>query len=264
MIEGYNDNEDKSLKATPLGSLVSRLYIDPLSAVIMIGNLKDKKKPEDLTLIHLITMTPDMELLYVQAADRWIEEFIDDNQDVLNEEENYDFLLREAKTSAMLMDWIGETKEEEISDRYHIGPGDIRRSAETAEWLMHSLSELSKHLSIGLTYRAEQLALRIHYGAGPDLLSLIDLKGIGRVRARKLYQAGYTNLDKLKAAKLEDIGQIIGPKIAENVMAQLKARGDHALKWLDDIFHKKKPSDKAGCIGLSDLETWLDEKGERP
>ncbi len=222
MIEGYNDNEDKSLKATPLGSLVSRLYIDPLSAVIMIGNLKDKKKPEDLTLIHLITMTPDMELLYVQTADRWIEEFIDDNQDVLNEEENYDFLLREAKTSAMLMDWIGETKEEEISDRYHIGPGDIRRSAETAEWLMHSLSELSKHLNIGLTYRAEQLALRIHYGAGPDLLTLIDLKGIGRVRARKLYQAGYTNLDKLKAAKLEDVGQIIGPKIAEKVMSQLK------------------------------------------
>lgn len=211
------------LKATPLGSLVSRLYIDPLSAVIMAENLKakEKKKPSDLMLVHLITMTPNMDLLYVQAADRWIEEFIDEHQDDLNDEENYDFLLREVKTTAMLMDWIGEVKEEEISDRYHIGPGDIRRSAETAEWLMHSLSELSKHQGLGLNYRADQLSLRIHYGAGPDLLSLIDLKGIGRVRARKLYQAGYTNLDKMKAAKLEDISQIIGPKIAEKVMAQL-------------------------------------------
>ncbi len=35
------------------------------------------------------------------------------------------------------------------------------------------------------------------------------------------------------------------------------------MKWLTDIFHKK-PSDKAGCIGLSGLETWLDEKGSDP
>ncbi len=36
------------------------------------------------------------------------------------------------------------------------------------------------------------------------------------------------------------------------------------MKWLDDIFRKKKPSDKAGCLGLSDLETWLDQKGSDP
>jgi helicase len=212
----------EDLQATPLGSQVSKLYIDPLSAVIMTGCLKDKKKPSDLTLMHLVTMTPDMELSYVSAADHWIEEFIDKHQDELNDEENYDFLLREAKTAAMLMDWISEVKEEEISNRYRIGPGDIRRSAETAEWLMHSLSELSKHLNLGLTYRADQLSLRLHYGAGPDLLSLIDLKGIGRVRARKLYQAGYTNLDRLREANLDDIAEIIGQKIAEKVMEQLK------------------------------------------
>lgn len=37
---------------------------------------------------------------------------------------------------AMLSDWIGEVKEEFISERYRIGPGDICRSAETAVWLM--------------------------------------------------------------------------------------------------------------------------------
>jgi helicase len=163
-----------------------------------------------------------MDLLYVQAADHWIEEFIDEHQDDLNPEENYDFLLREAKTSAMLMDWIGEVKEEQISDRYRIGPGDIRRTAETAEWLMHSLSELSKHLNLGLNFRAEQLSQRIHYGAGPDLLTLLNLKGVGRVRARKLYLAGYTSLEKLRAAPVEEIGRLIGPKIAEKVVAQLK------------------------------------------
>jgi helicase len=120
------------------------------------------------------------------------------------------------------MDWISEVREEQISDRYHIGPGDIRRSAETAAWLMHSLSELSKHQNLGLTYKADQLAMRIYYGAGPDLLTLLDLKGIGRVRARKLYQAGYTNVDKLKSAEPSEIGRIIGPRIAKKVLEQLR------------------------------------------
>jgi helicase len=216
----------EAIEPTRLGALVSKLYIDPLSAVIMIENVssssKDKKKPSDLKLIHLITMTPNMDLLYVQAADHWIEEFIDEHQDDFNPEGNYDFLLREAKTSAMLMDWIGEVKEEQVSDRYRIGPGDIRRIAETAEWLMHSLSELSKHLNLGLNFRAEQLSQRIHYGAGPDLLTLLNLKGVGRVRARKLYLAGYTSPEKLRAAPVEEIGRLIGPKIAEKVAAQLK------------------------------------------
>jgi helicase len=218
------------LRPTRLGSLVSRLYIDPLSAVTIIEQLDQMKKREhykelrklsDLTLLHLITMTPDMELLYVQAADRWIEEFIDEHQDDLGDEDDYDFLLREAKTASMLLDWITEAKEDYICDRYRIGPGDIRRSTETAQWLMHALSELSKHLELGATFSAEQLAQRIHYGAGPDLLALLDLKGIGRVRARKLHQEGFTSLDKLKAADPIQISRILGPKIADKVMAQV-------------------------------------------
>ena len=231
------DSPTGELLTTRLGALVSKLYIDPLSAVIMKdsfetkrGNDKrakdgipiEKKRLSDLTLIHLITMTPDMNLLYVQAADGWVENFIDAHQEELNDEDNYDFLLREAKTSAMLLNWIDEVREEEISDRYRIGPGDIRRSAETAEWLMHSLAELSKHLDLGVTFQAEQLSNRIHYGAGKDLLALLNLKGIGRVRARKLYLSGITSLESLRTTDPEKISHLLGPKIAKNVMAQLK------------------------------------------
>jgi len=213
--------DESNLSPSPLGKLVSRLYVDPLSAVIMIEGAR-KKGQTDLSLCHLISMTPDMELLYVQAADRWLEEFIDEHCSELHDEENYDFLLRETKTAAMLMDWISEVKEDQISDRYRIGPGDIRRTAETAQWLMHSLAELSRHLELGAAFRAEQLAMRIQYGASSDLLSLLELKGIGRVRARKLYQAGYTSLERLKTADPSRMTEILGPKIAEKVRAQLK------------------------------------------
>jgi len=151
-----------------------------------------------------------------------VEEFIEAHQDDLNDEENYDFLLREAKTSAMLMDWIGEVHEELISDRYRIGPGDIRRIAETAEWLMHSLAELSKHLGLGVTFKAEQLSQRIHYGAGQDLLALLSLKGIGRVRARKLYKSGVTSVEILRSSDPREVARLLGPKIAEKVISQLE------------------------------------------
>ncbi|MDD1749769.1 MAG: ATP-dependent DNA helicase [Methanothrix sp.] len=242
MIQGSDEGD---LLPTRLGSLVSKLYIDPLSAVIMLENLGKKraidkldkldrftsayeldlsgrKKPSDLGLIHLLTMTPDMDLLYIQAADVWVEEFIDQHHLELYDEDNYDYLLREAKTAGMLMDWIGEVHEEQIASRYHIGPGDIRRSTETAEWLMHSLAELSKHLELGITFKAEQLAERIHYGAGQDLLGLLNLKGVGRVRARKLYLSGITSIEKLKAADQIEVARLLGPKIAEKVISQLK------------------------------------------
>jgi helicase len=216
---------EPDLRPTPLGALVSRLYIDPLTARIVVDNLRSKEttKITDLTLLHLITMTPDMDTLYVQASDGWVEEFIDQHYGEFCNEDNYDWMMREAKTAALLLEWIGEAEEEKIADRFRVGPGDIRRVAETAEWLMHSAGRLSEHLELGATFRIYQLEKRIHFGAGPDLLSLLDLKGVGRVRARKLHRAGYRSLDDLKGADVAEIAEVVGPRIAEKLMAQLRS-----------------------------------------
>lgn len=49
------------------------------------------------------------------------------------------------------------------------------------------------------------------------------LRGIGRVRARLLYQHGYTSLERLRAASPQDLMRIpgIGPAIAKQIMEQL-------------------------------------------
>ena len=216
---------EDDLRPTPLGELVSRLYIDPLTARIVVDNLRAKEKITDLTILHLITMTPDMDTLYLQASDGWVEEFIHQHYGELCPEENFDWMMREAKTAALLLDWISEEEEERIADRFKVGPGDIRRVAETAEWLIHSAGRLSEHLELGSTFRIYQLEKRVHYGAGPDLLSLLDLKGVGRVRARKLHRAGYTSLERLRGAEEADIAGILGPRIAEKVFSQLRGGG---------------------------------------
>jgi helicase len=50
----------------------------------------------------------------------------------------------------------------------------------------------------------------------------LNLKGIGRVRARKLYLSGITSLESLRTTDPEKISHLLGRKIAKNVMAQLK------------------------------------------
>ena len=99
---GMIKDDKEALVPTRLGSLVSKLYIDPLSAVIMRETLKDKSRPSEIALLHLVTMTPDMELLYVNSSDNWIEDFIDEHQGEINPEENFDWLLKQAKTTALL------------------------------------------------------------------------------------------------------------------------------------------------------------------
>lgn len=217
------EREDR-LHATPLGRLVSRLYIDPLSASIVIKGLQTVRKSTPPTLIHLICSTPDMRKLYLRSGDYiWVESFATQHHSELapKSTNNYEWYLAEVKTSMMFLDWIDERNENDITKRFGIGPGDIRALAETAEWLMHSTAELSAFLRSPHTRDARHLVQRIRYGIKPELLELTRLHGIGRARARRLYDAGYTDLSKIKNAEPKKIAKLIGAGVAAKVMEQL-------------------------------------------
>ena len=57
--EGMIEKND-ALIPTSFGKLVSRLYIDPLSAARIAKGLKEAKGLSELTLLHLVCSTPDM------------------------------------------------------------------------------------------------------------------------------------------------------------------------------------------------------------
>ncbi|MFQ6119689.1 MAG: ATP-dependent DNA helicase [Methanosarcinales archaeon] len=218
------NKKEKKIKATNLGKLVSRLYIDPLSAIVILNGIKNLSeesiKVTDLTLLHLICKTPDMQTLYLGSKDYdWIKSYVYEHsyELLLQENESYEWFLSEVKTATLLIDGINEKHEKDISDNFRVGPGDIRRIAETAEWLMHSLAELSSFIKSPYTNLAKALVYRIKYGASLELLELITLKDIGRIRARKLYNAGYTNIKKLHSENINKIAKIIGPKIAQKI-----------------------------------------------
>jgi helicase len=64
---------------------------------------------------------------------------------------------------------------------------------------------------------------RVRYGVTERLLPLVRLKGIGRVRARVLYNSGFTTVASLKRAPLGRLVEIplIGPRLAKAIKEQV-------------------------------------------
>lgn len=225
--EGMIIRSGDDIHATGLGELVSKLYIDPASASIIIKGLKSVDDVVPFTLLHLICQTPDVRKLYLRSNDdSWVDESVEQHHDEFvcvpdPHKKEYEWFLAEAKTAMLFYDWICEENENDIIKKFGIGPGDIRALCELAEWLMHSTAELSALLGLRFTRDARDLVERIKYGIGPELLKLIKIKDVGRVRARRLYNAGYTDIAKLRDADPKAIMRLVGTGVGIKIMGQL-------------------------------------------
>ncbi|WP_456416344.1 DEAD/DEAH box helicase [Methanocaldococcus sp.] len=202
---------------TELGKRISELYIDPLSAKYIIDGLKEMEREEDLYYLYLVSKTLEMmPNLRVYRS----EEF-----DLISEMEyfgikNFDIEDLEAfKTAKMLYDWINEIPEEKILKKYKIEPGILRYKVENAVWIMHALKEISKILNKN-TDIPEKLEIRLEYGAKEDIIEILNIKYIGRVRARKLYNAGIKSIDDI-INNPSKVAQIIGEKITKKILNEL-------------------------------------------
>ncbi|HYZ95780.1 MAG TPA: helix-hairpin-helix domain-containing protein, partial [Nitrososphaeraceae archaeon] len=65
---------------------------------------------------------------------------------------------------------------------------------------------------------------RIKYGVKEELIPIVALEGIGRVRARALYDAGLTDQRKIMQVSNSKLSAIskIGPTVAAKLKEQLK------------------------------------------
>lgn len=229
----FGKTEDSfPLSATKFGSLVSKLYLDPLSASILLENIQKAEKTgmelTDISLLHLICMTTDMHLLYLKSNDyMWIVEFAAENQEHFismpssAKAADFEWFLGELKTAVLLYRWISEVPENEISKEFDVGEGDIRQFSETAAWIANAGARLLKMSGLASGNLFSDLELRLKYGASVELLPLLKIRGIGRVRARKLYSAGFKSKESFKPADFATVSGLVGPKIAEKLYQEL-------------------------------------------
>lgn len=216
------------LEPTEYGSLVSRLYIDPRSAEVIVKAMTGRKDYTDIGFLHLLCTTPDMPTLFVRKNDMYaLDRFLADHRDELWMEIPWDAgeeFDRSLKTALLLGDWADEIGEDVICERYSAGPGDVYGMVESVAWLVHASRHLARLFAPHLADPIEEMELRTKHGIKKELLPLIKLRGIGRVRARRLFNNGIGSVEALREAGPEKVGKILGQGIAGQIFEQLEGR----------------------------------------
>ncbi|HOL40348.1 MAG TPA: ATP-dependent DNA helicase [Methanospirillum sp.] len=217
--EGHN-----TLSATPLGSLVSRLYLNPCTARLILDCLKSCKAPTLIGLLHVICVSPDMQRLYLKSSDtQLLRTFLFKHTDDLMlpipfHQEEEEVWLSGLKTALVLNDWADEVSEGMIEERYGIGAGDLYNIIDSGKWLLHGTERLVSVEMPEMSGIIKTLSIRVQHGVRPELLPLVALRNIGRVRARSLYNAGYPDPEAVARAGLPSLARILGEAIARQVI----------------------------------------------
>lgn len=218
--------ENGGLLPTEVGKRTSELYIDPRSAAIIVKKLSLREEAGVIGYLHMVCSTPDMPKLYLRKRER--EELSEVAEELSGEflgslpldPAEYEFFLAEVKTALLLYDWIEERDDNYMFEKYNVGPGDLYSLTQTADWLLYASSELAKikgflgHLRALIVLRD-----RVRHGVREELLGLVRIKGIGRVRARFLYNRGFRDIEDIAKADVRELALVprIGPSLARKL-----------------------------------------------
>ncbi|GAB7019047.1 ATP-dependent DNA helicase [Halostagnicola bangensis] len=224
----HDAGNEVELTATSLGHTVSRLYLDPMTAAEIVYGLESANdRPTALGLYQLISRTPDMYELYLRSGEdeTFGELFYKRETELLGdapseyEDGRFEDWLASLKTGKLLEDWAEERDEEWLTDEYKIGPGDLRGKVDTAEWLLGAAESLANEIGSEWTVAVREARARVEHGVSEDLLELVSVRGVGRKRARQLYDVGIEGpADLRNADKGVVLAVLKGEKTAENIL----------------------------------------------
>jgi len=192
-----------------------------------------------LGLYHLVSRTPDMYQLYLRSGDReeYEMELYEREDELLGptpsefEDERFEDWLSALKTARLLEDWASEVDEETITERYGVGPGDIRGKVETAEWLLRAAESLAGEVDLDAARAISEARIRVEHGVREELVDLAGVRGVGRKRARRLFDAGIGD-----RAELRDADKSV-------VLAALRGRRKTAENVLENAGHRDPSMD---------------------
>ncbi len=216
----------EGLRATALGQVTARTYVDPASALLFTR--AQAVMPEG-PFHHLaaIAASPDLFTFAARSDEEGIGAFVDDAEwlfDVhggpllgeLNDEGYSDVL----KTAAVLNAWTQEMPEGEMADLFGVGPGDLRSLVEGAGWIGGAYADVTTLARRDRSAGAREISARLQHGVRPELLAIMRVPGIGRRRGRALHDAGFGSVAALADASMAELERLpsIGPATARQVI----------------------------------------------
>jgi ATP-dependent DNA helicase len=220
--------------ATDFGRRVSMLYIDPATGVLFRNSVRHAEPGRNYTagILHLVAASPDFEPKFPLRSKDYDQAmaFMEEHSSEMLERHtsrafaDFDRVLQDMRSVMALHGWIDEWREEQLLTRLGVEPGDMHRAVDNADWLLNALVELSKLFRVpGMVRQAELLRRRVESGVSEELVDLTTIQGVGRVRARALYTAGFRTLEDLKEAPagriaaVDRVGSAVARKIKEQV-----------------------------------------------
>ena len=226
------------LIATKFGKRISLLYIDPKTGIQFKNNLdtysgnkhnihdinSNKHENNVINFLYWICDCYDFypKLTLRQNETEYFQRLFQKHKLGSYGLSNIDYTL---KNLVILLEWIDESSEANLNEKIGVEPGDLHRMVETTYWLLYCLYEIAKLIERkDLLPEINILRLRIRHGVKSELIPLIQLEGIGRIRARSLYRAGITDvamIEKISESKLGSIPKI-GVKLAKKLKSQIK------------------------------------------
>jgi len=217
---------------TRMGRKVSELYIDPMTAHKFIGYLgaAAEKEHDHLSFLHAVCSAREMEPKLSPKTTEFVDiaglisrrerMFL---QDVPEEwDAEFDDFVRSLKTAMLFEAWMDEQSDDKILTEFKVAPGEMRNRLDTTDWLVYSMQEIG--LLLGhkeLLNEIRKLRVRLRYGIKEELIPLVRLDQVGRLRARKLFKSGFKTLDSLRKAPQESIARVVGPKVAAAIKKQV-------------------------------------------
>jgi helicase len=149
--EGLLAAED-GLAATDLGALVSRVYVDPRTGTGVVDAIERAAamaRVTRLTVLEIVCDTADMNRAYVRDDEAGrLSEFAMRNADrfakpIAEFEGEFSDWLGALKTARLLAAVADGEETGDVAERFGVGPGDVRRYAERARWLLGATESLA-------------------------------------------------------------------------------------------------------------------------
>ena len=190
-----------------LGARVSRLYLNPISGRIIQDGLRkameiisgqDKVgQVSPLSLLHLASCTPDFLPLWPRKNDYGaIQEALHGRERELLSTPSDLEEERRMKGALVVNSWMDEDSLDSIENDWGVQAGDLRSRVELIEWLLYAmrrilsededLSRLDRRAHKTLYQSIDEVHRRVRYGCKADILGLVAIRGVGRVRAREM------------------------------------------------------------------------------
>ncbi len=221
---GFITGQGSIYLPTRIGRRISELYIDPLSARWLLDALPKAK--DEVAYLFAICNTAEMRP-YVRTTEEANELFFDYEQMLegtgANFDDSYGYYdpVKPLSTALMLRDWIDEKLERDIVKSYGTTPGVLFSKQTNADWLLYAASELAKLSHMSITKLLE-LRVRAKYGIRKELLDLVRLEQVGRVRARLMYDNSIKRVSDLRLpGSAEKVERLFGKETAKRILEQV-------------------------------------------